>query len=156
MGSYRSKEDDVAKISTSIYVTNFPESFSSTKDLFNLCKGVWPRRGLFYSIQEIESREEIRFQRAPISAKNNQPIIAAVSNRSRSYVPKKDVGSDAAKKSYVHVAKGNPHSGSMGSDPKPAIALDDDYLLTKDLRNSLLGRVKEFASLSNLRTALIN
>ncbi|GJX65977.1 RNA-directed DNA polymerase, eukaryota, reverse transcriptase zinc-binding domain protein [Tanacetum coccineum] len=44
----------------------------------------------------------------------------------------------------------------MGSDPKPAIALDDDCLLTKDLRNSLLGRVKEFASLSNLRTALIN
>ncbi|GKE74865.1 hypothetical protein Tco_1536906, partial [Tanacetum coccineum] len=37
-----------------------------------------------------------------------------------------------------------------------AIALDDDCLLTKDLRNSLLGRVKEFASLSNLRTALIN
>ncbi|GJU28780.1 hypothetical protein Tco_1172369 [Tanacetum coccineum] len=44
----------------------------------------------------------------------------------------------------------------MGSDPKPAIALDDDCLLTKDLRNSLLGRVKEFASLSNLRTTLIN
>ncbi|GJT87229.1 nucleotide-binding alpha-beta plait domain-containing protein, partial [Tanacetum coccineum] len=44
----------------------------------------------------------------------------------------------------------------MGSDPKPAIALDDDCLLTKDLRNFLLGRVKEFASLSNLRTALIN
>ncbi|GKC67121.1 nucleotide-binding alpha-beta plait domain-containing protein [Tanacetum coccineum] len=31
------KEDDVAKISTSIYVSNFPEVFSA-KDLFHACK----------------------------------------------------------------------------------------------------------------------
>nr|GEW97297.1 putative RNA-directed DNA polymerase, eukaryota, reverse transcriptase zinc-binding domain protein [Tanacetum cinerariifolium] len=37
MGSFRSKEDDVARISTSIYITNFPESFSA-KDLFHSCK----------------------------------------------------------------------------------------------------------------------
>nr|GEX60268.1 RNA-directed DNA polymerase, eukaryota [Tanacetum cinerariifolium] len=37
MGNYRTKEDDVAKISTSIFVTNFPESFSA-KDLFHSCK----------------------------------------------------------------------------------------------------------------------
>ena len=37
MGSFRSKEDDVAKISTSIFVNNFPESFSA-KDLFHACK----------------------------------------------------------------------------------------------------------------------
>ncbi|GJS10728.1 RNA-directed DNA polymerase, eukaryota [Tanacetum coccineum] len=34
---YKSKENDVAKISTSIFVTNFPES-TSAKDLFNACK----------------------------------------------------------------------------------------------------------------------
>nr|GEY18831.1 RNA-directed DNA polymerase, eukaryota [Tanacetum cinerariifolium] len=37
MGSYRTKEEDVARISTSIYVTNFPESFSA-KYLFHSCK----------------------------------------------------------------------------------------------------------------------
>ncbi|GKF63134.1 nucleotide-binding alpha-beta plait domain-containing protein, partial [Tanacetum coccineum] len=37
MGSYRSKEDDVNRISTSIYVSNFPDSFSA-KDLFHTCK----------------------------------------------------------------------------------------------------------------------
>ncbi|GJZ87612.1 RNA-directed DNA polymerase, eukaryota [Tanacetum coccineum] len=37
MGSFRSKEDDVLKISTSIFVTNFPDSFSA-KDLFHSCK----------------------------------------------------------------------------------------------------------------------
>nr|GEV56148.1 RNA-directed DNA polymerase, eukaryota, reverse transcriptase zinc-binding domain protein [Tanacetum cinerariifolium] len=34
---FRSKEDDVSRISTSIYVLNFPESFFA-KDLFNSCK----------------------------------------------------------------------------------------------------------------------
>ncbi|GKE33755.1 nucleotide-binding alpha-beta plait domain-containing protein, partial [Tanacetum coccineum] len=37
MGSFRSKEDDVSKISTLIFVTNFPDSFSA-KDLFHSCK----------------------------------------------------------------------------------------------------------------------
>nr|GEX94357.1 nucleotide-binding alpha-beta plait domain-containing protein [Tanacetum cinerariifolium] len=37
MGSFRSKEDDLSKISTSIFVSNFSESFSA-KDLFHSCK----------------------------------------------------------------------------------------------------------------------
>nr|GEY79565.1 nucleotide-binding alpha-beta plait domain-containing protein [Tanacetum cinerariifolium] len=37
MRNYITKEEDVAKISTSIFVTNFPESFSA-KDLFQSCK----------------------------------------------------------------------------------------------------------------------
>nr|GFC17597.1 nucleotide-binding alpha-beta plait domain-containing protein [Tanacetum cinerariifolium] len=37
MGSFRSKENDVSEISTSIFVTNFSENFSA-KDLFHSCK----------------------------------------------------------------------------------------------------------------------
>nr|GEX42033.1 nucleotide-binding alpha-beta plait domain-containing protein [Tanacetum cinerariifolium] len=37
MGIFRTKEDEVSKISTSIFVSNFPDSFSS-KDLFHACK----------------------------------------------------------------------------------------------------------------------
>ncbi|GKD50976.1 nucleotide-binding alpha-beta plait domain-containing protein [Tanacetum coccineum] len=37
MGSNRSKEDEVQRISTSVFVTNFPEVFSA-KDLWNTCK----------------------------------------------------------------------------------------------------------------------
>ncbi|GJR07482.1 hypothetical protein Tco_0790134 [Tanacetum coccineum] len=129
MGSYRSKEDDVAKISTSIYVTNFPESFSA-KDLFNSCP---------------ESTYK--------AAKNNQPIIAAVSNKSRSYVSKKDVGSDAAKKSYVHVAK----SGSQSSKEdcsQPALVLDDSCFRNQNYSLSLIGKLKAFDSLLNLNKIL--
>nr|GEV40628.1 putative RNA-directed DNA polymerase, eukaryota, reverse transcriptase zinc-binding domain protein [Tanacetum cinerariifolium] len=37
MGRYTTKEEDVAKISTSLFITNFPES-TSAKELFNVCK----------------------------------------------------------------------------------------------------------------------
>ncbi|GJZ43584.1 nucleotide-binding alpha-beta plait domain-containing protein [Tanacetum coccineum] len=37
MGSKRTKEDDVLKISTSVFVTNFPKQ-ASAKDLWNACK----------------------------------------------------------------------------------------------------------------------
>nr|GEX19230.1 nucleotide-binding alpha-beta plait domain-containing protein [Tanacetum cinerariifolium] len=37
MGSFRSKEDDVSRISIFIFITNFPDSFSA-KDLFHSCK----------------------------------------------------------------------------------------------------------------------
>nr|GEY60374.1 nucleotide-binding alpha-beta plait domain-containing protein [Tanacetum cinerariifolium] len=36
-GSQRSKEDDVQKISTSMFVTNFPDGYGA-KDLWNTCK----------------------------------------------------------------------------------------------------------------------
>nr|GEX18385.1 nucleotide-binding alpha-beta plait domain-containing protein [Tanacetum cinerariifolium] len=37
MGSQRSKEDEVSKISTSVFVTNFPDQFNA-KELWNTCK----------------------------------------------------------------------------------------------------------------------
>nr|GEY52663.1 nucleotide-binding alpha-beta plait domain-containing protein [Tanacetum cinerariifolium] len=37
MGSYRGKEDEVLKISTSVFVANFLDSFGA-KDLWNTCK----------------------------------------------------------------------------------------------------------------------
>ncbi|GKD02333.1 nucleotide-binding alpha-beta plait domain-containing protein, partial [Tanacetum coccineum] len=35
--SQRSKEDDVLKISTSVFVTNFPDRYTA-KELWNTCK----------------------------------------------------------------------------------------------------------------------
>ncbi|GJY49557.1 nucleotide-binding alpha-beta plait domain-containing protein [Tanacetum coccineum] len=37
MGMYRSKEDELAKLSSSIFVTNFPDKFSA-KELWTICK----------------------------------------------------------------------------------------------------------------------
>nr|GEV84021.1 RNA-directed DNA polymerase, eukaryota [Tanacetum cinerariifolium] len=44
----------------------------------------------------------------------------------------------------------------MGNMESPAIVLDEDCVFSRDLSKSLMGRVKEFASLTNLKTVLLN
>nr|GEV70847.1 nucleotide-binding alpha-beta plait domain-containing protein [Tanacetum cinerariifolium] len=92
MGNYRSKEDDVARISMSIYVTNFSDSFSA-KDLFHLCKQYGHVVDSFI----------------PIKRSKNE--------------------NSGSGNTYVQVVKGDVKTG---------------------------GRVKEFASLANLKVALCN
>nr|GEX48910.1 glucose-methanol-choline oxidoreductase, FAD/NAD(P)-binding domain protein [Tanacetum cinerariifolium] len=97
-----------------------------------------------------------RFHKAPLNGNKFQEKNDVGINRSGTNVPSKDVGVTGTGKSYVHVMKGNNMSGTMECDSIPAIVLDDECLYSKDLSKSLLGRVKEFASLSNLKTALMN
>nr|GEZ92403.1 glucose-methanol-choline oxidoreductase, FAD/NAD(P)-binding domain protein [Tanacetum cinerariifolium] len=188
MGSYRSKEDDVSRISTSIFVTNFPDTFSA-KDLFHSCKQyghvvdtfipskrskAGNRFGFIrfinvFNVQRLVNNlctiwvdrfkfhaNIARFHRAPLNGNKFQEKKDVGINRSGTNVPSKDVGVTGTGKSYVHVVKRNNMSGTMESDSIPAIVLDDECLYSKDLSKSLLGRVKEFASLSNLKKALMN
>nr|GEX46419.1 U3 small nucleolar RNA-associated protein 25 isoform X1 [Tanacetum cinerariifolium] len=153
LGDYRSKEDDVAKICTSIYVTNFPGTFSA-KDLFNSCKVYGHVVDSFIPFKKSKAGKRFRFVRF-INVFNEERLDDG-SNRNSSYVSKTDDGFKDAVKSNVHVVTGNSHYGTLENESKPAIVLDDDCLLNKFLGNSILGRVKEFASLSNLRMALVN
>nr|GEY43536.1 nucleotide-binding alpha-beta plait domain-containing protein [Tanacetum cinerariifolium] len=179
--SYRSKEDDVAKISTSLYITNFPDSFSA-KDLFHSCKlyghvvdsfipfkrsKAGKRFGFtrFINVSNVERLVNnlctiwvgrlkfhaniARFLRSPLNDKIPHANKDAGNKRSRN-----DVGANAASKPYVHVVKGT-QSRIMDSDTSHIIVLDTDCLYDKDLHNSMMGRVKEFASLSNLRIVWI-
>ncbi|GKE27020.1 RNA-directed DNA polymerase, eukaryota, partial [Tanacetum coccineum] len=116
MGSLRSKEDDVNRVSTSIL------------NVFNVV-----RFGVIYVRVEVLKRQN---------------------SRGGYHVPRKD-GGDMGK-SFVNVVKSNTRSGSVECDSTPAIVLDEECLYSKDLTISLLGRVKEFASLTNLKTALQN
>ncbi|GJU54514.1 RNA-directed DNA polymerase, eukaryota [Tanacetum coccineum] len=63
----------------------------------------------------------------------------------------RDMGQSGVGNSYVQVVKGNNTSVVAESDHTPTLVLDDECLNTSDLSNSLMGRVKEFASLSNLK-----
>nr|GEW29853.1 nucleotide-binding alpha-beta plait domain-containing protein [Tanacetum cinerariifolium] len=56
---------------------------------------------------------------------------------------------------YVNAVKGTMF-GHVDSEYSPGIVLDDECVYSKDLSKSLLGRVKEFTSLMNLKTALYN
>nr|GEV64792.1 RNA-directed DNA polymerase, eukaryota, reverse transcriptase zinc-binding domain protein [Tanacetum cinerariifolium] len=66
----------------------------------------------------------------------------------------KVVGATNSNNSYVHVVKSI--SSPTEDDSSSALILDSDCLHDRDLCNSVIGRVKELASLSNLKTTLSN
>ncbi|GJQ93595.1 RNA-directed DNA polymerase, eukaryota [Tanacetum coccineum] len=65
---------------------------------------------------------------------------------------KEDDWDSGSSNSYVNAVKNHK---SVDHD-SPAIVLDEDCALSKDLSSSLMGRIKEFASLTNLKNALMN
>ncbi|GJW81313.1 nucleotide-binding alpha-beta plait domain-containing protein [Tanacetum coccineum] len=186
MGSFRSKEDDVNRISTSVFVTSFPESFTA-KDLFHTCKQYGhvvhsfipekrskngKRFGFvrFINVFNLDrlvsnlctiwiGRLKIhanvaRFHRT--SAKGEYPHVKKandVNTYGRKFSGENDKNNG---RSFVNVLKDNNGTSSMETDSKPAIVLDDDCVQSKDLSQSLMGRVKEFASISNLMSAFNN
>ncbi|GJR01595.1 RNA-directed DNA polymerase, eukaryota [Tanacetum coccineum] len=178
MGSRRSKEDDVNRISISIYVTNFPENFSA-KELFQSCKqyghvvdSFIPRKRTkegkrfgfvrFINVFNVDRlvnnlctiwvgqfklhANKARFQRATLN-KGQGADHKKVANSSRP-----NSGDSGSSNSYVNAVKNHK---SVDHD-SPAIVLDEDCVLSKDLSSSLMGRIKEFASLTNLKNALMN
>ncbi|GJU28537.1 RNA-directed DNA polymerase, eukaryota, reverse transcriptase zinc-binding domain protein [Tanacetum coccineum] len=62
-------------------------------------------------------------------------------------------GNMGSGKSYVKVVKASNMVGHMDT---PVIVLDEECVNLIDLSSSLMGRVKEFASLTNLKTTLLN
>ncbi|PWA66807.1 hypothetical protein CTI12_AA130650 [Artemisia annua] len=190
--SFRSKEDDVNRISTSIFVTNFPESFTA-KDLFHSCKqyghvvdsfipvkrskeGKRFRFVRFINVFNVERLVSnlctiwvdrykfhanlARFQRPPLKSAKTYVKKSVVQDRGVFQVPCKAVGGDGNGNSFVDAVKSGVTSrmvgGESGGESSPAIVLGDECLNTKDVSNALLGRVKEFASLTNIKMALAN
>nr|GEZ77274.1 nucleotide-binding alpha-beta plait domain-containing protein [Tanacetum cinerariifolium] len=179
---------DVSRISTSIYVSNFPESFSA-KDLFHSCKQYGhvvdtfipfkrPKDGkrfgfvLFINVFNVERlvsdlctilvhRSKFhaniaRFHKAPLN-NNKVPTEQKFGyNRNINNVRAKEGVTIGSSKSYVHAVKVKNMFGALECDSKPSIILDDKCLISKDLSKALLGRVKDFASLPNLKIVLKN
>ncbi|GJU88902.1 RNA-directed DNA polymerase, eukaryota, reverse transcriptase zinc-binding domain protein [Tanacetum coccineum] len=185
MGTFRSKEDDVQQISTSVFVTNFPDQFSA-KDLWNTCKQygyvvdafilnrkskAGKRFGFvrFIKIFDVDrlvnnlctlwvGRHKIhsnlaRFQRPPLYKNNNQAKIEE--SRHNLGVPLKSKGPNGTSNSYAHVVKGS-QSHNLDSENIPAMMLDDSCLNQQNFNCCLMGKVKNFESLSNLKVVLVN
>ncbi|GJY67464.1 nucleotide-binding alpha-beta plait domain-containing protein [Tanacetum coccineum] len=185
MGRLSSKEDDLARISTSIYVTNFPTSFSA-KDLFHTCKQYGHVVDSFIPLKKSKDGRRFGFVRF-INVFDVERLVnnlctiwmgrlklhANIARFSREY--KKDSGHTEKKKSqpynskapeankgvnvlgtvssFVNVVMGKKNVDEV-KESSPAIVLDDECLNVKDLSVSLMGRVKELASLNNLKKAL--
>ncbi|GKE44700.1 nucleotide-binding alpha-beta plait domain-containing protein [Tanacetum coccineum] len=188
MGGFKTKEDGVAKISTSVFITNFPESCSA-KELFQSCKQYGHvvdtfiptkrskngRRFGFVRFINVFNEERLvnnlctvwidrfklhaiiaRFHRPPLKEKNVIPKKDGGGKNNNSYVFKDHIGFNGGGNSYVHVVKGQTKSRIKESEVPPALVLNDECLLSKDLFKSLLRRVKQFISLANLRKAVSN
>ncbi|GJR69115.1 nucleotide-binding alpha-beta plait domain-containing protein [Tanacetum coccineum] len=185
MGSFRSKEDDVSKISTLIFVTNFPDSFSA-KDLFHSCKQYdhvvnsfiltkrtkdGKRFGFvrFINIFNVErlvnnlctiwvGRSKFpanvaRFKREYMKESVNVDKTKNESNKRKIDGSHKNVENTVIGKSFVSVVKTSRMP--IDKESPPAIVLEDDCLNAKDLTLSLMGRVKEMASLVNLKRRFV-
>ncbi|PWA61554.1 hypothetical protein CTI12_AA251730 [Artemisia annua] len=186
MGDRRSKEDEVSKLSLSIFVTNFPESFSA-KELWTICnqygsvvEAFIPNRRSkagkrfgfvrFIKIFDVERlvnnlctiwigrfklhANVARFQRAPLNKSN--PLYSnnkGVKNGSGEF--QKESGVYGSSKSYAHVVQIGPESVYKKED-SPAIVLDDTCVNQTDYSNALMGKVKDFSSLTNLKVVLGN
>nr|GEY34132.1 nucleotide-binding alpha-beta plait domain-containing protein [Tanacetum cinerariifolium] len=144
MGSFRSKEDDVNRITTSFFVLSFPDSFSA-KDLFSSCKQFGHAVDSYIPLKRTKEGR-LWIKKSPVIS--NGEVRRGADNSSR--LNDGNMGSD---KSYVNVIKASNMAGHMDT---PAIVLDEECVNLIDLLNSLMGKVKEFASLRNLKTTLLN
>nr|GEZ78313.1 nucleotide-binding alpha-beta plait domain-containing protein [Tanacetum cinerariifolium] len=175
--SQRSKEDDVQKISTSVFVTNFPDGYGA-KDLWDTCKlysyvvdvfstnrrtKAGKRFGFvrFIKVLDIDrlinnlctiwvGRNKIRanvvrFQGEPLLKQSNK-----MNNKGTNNVNHEAKGMT---NSYAHVVKGNQVQ-NVDMEECPNMVLDETCLNHEDFSLCLLGKVKEFASLINLKVVL--
>nr|GEU40815.1 RNA-directed DNA polymerase, eukaryota, reverse transcriptase zinc-binding domain protein [Tanacetum cinerariifolium] len=188
------KEDDVAKIATSVYVLNFPESISA-KELFHYCKtyghvvdsfiptkrekngkrfGFVRFINVFNEVRLVNNlctvwidryklhANIVKFHRPAVNGKKDgtKKVGGFVNSENKSFSKEsakvKVTGSNGGVNSYVRALKEERPKGDGDVEMPPVVALDDDCLLPRNLSRSLLGRVKEFASLANLKMTLSN
>ncbi|GJR25119.1 RNA-directed DNA polymerase, eukaryota [Tanacetum coccineum] len=139
----RSKEDYVQQISTFVFVTNFPDHFFA-KDLWNIYKQYG------YVVDDFIPN---RTQRAPLNKSYNQANIGE--RRNNLGMAYKDKGLNGSSNSYAYVVKGS-QSENVNLENNPVLMLDDSCLNQQDYTCCLMGKVKEFASLSNLKVVIAN
>ncbi|GJT04294.1 RNA-directed DNA polymerase, eukaryota [Tanacetum coccineum] len=176
----RSNSDHTRLIFKSIFVTNFPDN-TSAKDLWEVCKGYGTVVDVFISNRKSRSGKRfafvrfikvgnvdrlvenlctlwigrmhlhanvVRYDRPPISSSRPnvapRPTVKSVSRPSAN-----------GASSFVSVLKGNPNTINHIST-SPAMVLDDECLVERDLDNFVLGEVKDFSSINNLLILLSN
>nr|GEV09854.1 RNA-directed DNA polymerase, eukaryota [Tanacetum cinerariifolium] len=183
MRSLRSKEDDVQKISSSVFVTNFPEQFSA-KDVWNTCKvyghvvdtyipdrrSKISKRFRFVCFINVFDMERLVNNLCTVwigklklhanvaryqrdSRKNNYQRLNKGTNVSNGGSIKNGGGLGSSANSYANVVK-KPTGVKETIDGTPTMVLDESCLNNEEFSLCLLGKVTKFASLINLKVVL--
>ncbi|PWA45386.1 hypothetical protein CTI12_AA518330 [Artemisia annua] len=181
----RSKEDHVQQISTSIFITNFPEQFSF-RDLWKVCQDygrvidayipnrrskTGSRFGFvrFIHIKDVDRlvrnlctiwvgrlrlhANVARFQRSPL---NNSKYKNHINAEQKSFVGESSKVNESGVRhnSYAGAVKQKAMNHGVEVDNKPSLVLDDSCILQCDFSLSLMGKVLDFGSLSNMNIIL--
>ncbi|PWA75321.1 hypothetical protein CTI12_AA243760 [Artemisia annua] len=183
--TYSTKEDDVAKISTSIFVTNFPESISA-KDLFNYCKTYGHVVDSFIPTKRNKNGKRFGFVRF-INVFNvdrlvgnlctvwidRHKLVANVARFKRNLFNGSFEKGKTSRGSKVHLNNPPNHSSRPGTTTSsyvsavkgdmpppsfisPAFVLDDTCVVKRELGNFVMGEVKDFSSINNMHILLAN
>nr|GEX76999.1 RNA-directed DNA polymerase, eukaryota [Tanacetum cinerariifolium] len=184
MGSHRSKEEDVMKISTSIFVFNLPDRFGA-KELWNICQAyghvidsyIPDRRSKagkrfgfvqFIKVHDVDKlvnnmftvwvgRNKLhanvaRFQRA--TKVNQRSVDNNYGRKSDNSVRAKNGDENKGMhNSFVQVVRGEQCQMESQSNI-PTMVLGESCLNKEEISLRLMGKVKEFASLNNLKIML--
>ncbi|GJQ98395.1 RNA-directed DNA polymerase, eukaryota [Tanacetum coccineum] len=171
--SFRSNEDDVQKVSTSIFVTNFPSNFGA-KDLWKVCESYGKVVDVFIPDRKSKAGKRFAFVRF-IRVVNIDRLVgnlctiwngrlhlhANVARFERASKPHRNTGSVLPKgqfnpRSYVSAVNGKVplNVPRAPTDSIPTLVLDDSCVIERDLSRHVMGRVKEFNSITNLQTIL--
>ncbi|GKD40540.1 hypothetical protein Tco_1260747 [Tanacetum coccineum] len=158
MGSMRTKEDEVQRISTSVFVTNFPEQ-SCAKDPWNACMQYGYVVDAFISNRRSKAGKRIhanvaRFQRPNLN-NNSKQFSYNGEKRNNMHEDKKDNGPKDNSNSYMHAVKGCSQV-NREVDNIPTLVLDESCVNQQDYSCCLNGKVKDFEALSNLKVVLRN
>ncbi|GKC25876.1 RNA-directed DNA polymerase, eukaryota [Tanacetum coccineum] len=187
MAYRRSKEDEINKISTSIFVTNFPDQFYA-KDLWKACNQygsvvdafipnrrskVGKRFGFvrFVKVFDVDrlvnnlctiwvdrfkhQANKARFQRHPKNS-SNVKYSKKGDEKPASNVGSKDSGIQGYSNSYIHVVIRGTQPLIVEEESKPTLVLDESCLNQNYFSTCLVGKVKEFSSLTDLKVVFAN
>ncbi|GJZ99397.1 nucleotide-binding alpha-beta plait domain-containing protein [Tanacetum coccineum] len=186
MGSYQSKEEEVHKISTSVFVTNFPDLFCA-KDLWNTCNQYGHVVDAYIPNMRSKAGKRFSFVRfikvfdveclvnnlctvwvgchklhANIPRFHKEPLNKHSNLHNDNGVKKGKLGADYNDKGVKGTSNSYVHvikeyqHSIVDTDVNPVLVLDDACLNQKDYSLCLMGKVTKFASLSNLKVFLVN
>ncbi|GKE51114.1 nucleotide-binding alpha-beta plait domain-containing protein, partial [Tanacetum coccineum] len=96
-----------------------------------------------------------RFQRKPLNLNSSQTSKIQVNKHDQRDVPIKNVVKGFAG-SFAHAVKKGTNLRYEEAESQPALVLDDSCLNQSDMSTALMGKVKAFNSLSNLKPVLAN
>ncbi|GJU80207.1 RNA-directed DNA polymerase, eukaryota [Tanacetum coccineum] len=158
--THKLNADELAKLSLSIYVANFP-SHLTVRELWNICGKVVNSKTLIDSLSNVWIGKLCLHANVAKFDQNVFTVPPHVGEKvGKDSQPNKTYTNgvknmDAAKSSFASVLNVGRNPKSV-MDPSQPIVLDDDCILERDLSCTLMGKINGINALSNLYVILAN